>query len=54
MPLSNEDSLRLNVLLAQKVSAIRIDEGKLIVYALTQKGEAKIQLNPSSRNEKYI
>ena len=54
MPLSNEDSLRLNVLLAQKVSAIRIDEGKLIVYALTQKGEAKIQLNPTTRNEKYI
>ncbi len=54
MPLSNEDSLRLNVLLAQKVSAIRIDEGKLIVYALTQKGEAKIQLNPTSRNDKYV
>ena len=54
MPLSNEDSLRLNVLLAQKVSAIRIDEGKLIVYALTHKGEAKIQLNPSCRKDKYI
>ncbi len=54
MPLSNEDSLRLNVLLAQKVRAIRIDEGKLIVYALTDKGEAKIQLNPTIRNEKYI
>ncbi len=54
MPLSNEDSLRLNVLLAQKVRAIRIDEGKLIVYALTQKGEAKIQLNPTVRNDKYV
>ena len=54
MALSNEDSLRLNVLLAQKVSAIRIDEGKLIVYALTDKGEAKIQLNPTARNNKYI
>ncbi len=54
MALSNEDSLRLNVLLSQKVSAIRIDEGKLIVYALTQKGEAKIQLNPTARNDKYI
>ncbi|MCN4144145.1 MAG: hypothetical protein LC437_03440 [Thiohalomonas sp.] len=54
MLLSNEDSLRLNVLLAQKVSAIRIDEGKLIVYALTHKGEAKIQLNPTTRSEKYI
>lgn len=54
MALSNEDSLRLNVLLAQNVSAIRIDEGKLILYALTQKGEAKIQLNPTTRNHKYI
>ena len=54
MPLSNEDSLRLNVLLAQQVRAIRIDEGKLVLYALTQKGEAKIQLNPNVRNEKYI
>ena len=54
MPLSNEDSLRLNVLLAQKVRAIRIDEGKLLVYALTHKGEAKIQLNPTARNDKYI
>jgi len=54
MSLSNEDSLRLNVLLAQKVSAIRIDEGKLIVYALTQKGDAKIQLSPTARNDKYI
>lgn len=54
MPLSNEDSLRLNVLLAQQVSAIRIDEGKLVLYALTQKGEAKIRLNPNVRNEKYI
>jgi len=54
MPLSNEDSLRLNVLLAQEVSAIRIDEGKLVVNALTHKGEAKIQLNPNTRKEKYI
>ncbi|RKZ97539.1 MAG: sulfur reduction protein DsrS [Gammaproteobacteria bacterium] len=54
MPLSNEDSLRLNVLLAQKVSVIRIDEGKLLVNALTHKGEAKIQLNPNTRKEKYI
>lgn len=54
MALSNEDSLRLNVLLAQDVRAIRIDEGKLIVYALTQKGEAKIQLNPTARTHKYI
>ncbi|MCK5698023.1 MAG: sulfur reduction protein DsrS [Gammaproteobacteria bacterium] len=54
MALSNEDSLRLNVLLAQKTTAIRIDEGKMIVYALTQKGEAKIPLSPNVKNDKYI
>ena len=54
MPLANEDSLRLNVLIAQKVRAIRIDEGKMKVYALTNKGEARISLNPNQRNDKYI
>lgn len=52
--LSNEDNLRLNVLLNQDVQAIRIDEGKMIVYGLTDKGEAKIKLNPTIRDEKYI
>lgn len=52
--LSNEDNLRLNVLLNQNVQAIRIDEGKMIVYGLTDKGEARIKLNPNVRDEKYI
>ena len=52
--LSNEDNLRLNVLLNQNVQAIRIDEGKMIVYGLTDRGEAKIKLNPNVRDEKYI
>ena len=52
--LSNEDNLRLNVLLNQDVQAIRIDEGKMIVYGLTDRGEAKIKLNPNVRDEKYI
>ena len=34
MPLSNEDNLRLNVLMSQDVKAIRIDEGKMLLYAL--------------------
>lgn len=52
--LSTEDNLRLNVLLSQNVQAIRIDEGKMIVYGLTDRGEAKIKLNPNVRDEKYI
>ena len=54
MQLSNEDNLRLNVLLAQDLKAVRIDESKMIVYALTSKGDAKIQLNPTCKDEKYI
>jgi hypothetical protein len=54
MELSNEDTLRLNVLLANKVQAIRIDESKMIVYGLTSRGEAKIQLHPTCRDEQYL
>ena len=54
MQLSNEDNLRLNVLLAQDLKAVRIDESKLIVHALTGKGEVKVQLNPTMSDDKYI
>lgn len=54
MELSNEDSLRLNVLLANAV-AVRIDEGALLVYGLSKAGdEAKIQLNPNARPDQYV
>ncbi len=54
MNLSAEDSLRLNVLLAQDLQAVRIDESKMMVYALTAKGEARVQLNSNCKDEKYI
>ena len=54
MELSAEDNLRLNVLLAQELQAVRIDESKMIVYALTGKGEAKVPLNPIGKDEAYI
>ena len=54
MDLSAEDNLRLNVLLAQNVQAVRIDESKMTVFALTDKGEAKVPLNPNCKDEKYI
>lgn len=54
MQLSQEDSLRLNVLLNQALQAVRIDEGKMIVYGLTERGEAKILLNPNCKEELYI
>ncbi len=54
MALSAEDNLRLNVLLAQELYAVRIDESKMIVYALTAKGEAKVPLNAIGKDEVYI
>jgi hypothetical protein len=54
MELSPEDSLRLNVMLANRPQAIRIDESRLIVHALSEKGEAQVRLNPNCRDEQYI
>ncbi len=54
MQLSSEDSLRLNVLLNQDLQALRIDESKMIIYGLSEKGEAKIQLNPNCRDDRYL
>ena len=54
MELSNEDNLRLNVLLAQSLKAIRINEGSMTLYALTDKGEAKIVFNPTTRDDQYL
>jgi len=54
MDLSPEDSLRLNVLLTQGLQAVRVDESRMIVYALTERGEAKVPLNPNCRDDAYI
>jgi len=52
--LTSEDSLRLNVLLQQEVHALRIDEGKLLIHALTPRGEARVALHPNCAEEKYL
>ncbi len=54
MNLSNEDNLRLNVLLHQNLQAIRIDESKMMVYGLSDKGEATVALKPNCKDEVYI
>jgi hypothetical protein len=54
MELSSEDLLRINVLLAQQVEAIRIDEHELIVYALLGNDVARVALNPNCRPEQYL
>ncbi len=54
MELSSEDLLRLNVLLANDVEAIRIDEQYMTVYGLARGNEARIPLCPNCRPEKYL
>lgn len=52
--LSNEDNLRINVLLHQDLQAIRIDESKMIVYGLSDKGEATVPLKANCKDEVYV
>jgi hypothetical protein len=54
MQLSSEDLLRLNVLLANDIEAIRIDEQHMTVYGLARGNEARIPLSPNCRPEKYL
>lgn len=54
MELSSQDNLRLNVLLASKPQAIRINESTMTVYGLSEKGEAQVQLHPTGRDERYL
>jgi hypothetical protein len=54
MELSTEDALRLNVLLANPLQALRIDESQMAVSALSERGEATVRLNPTGRHDQYI
>lgn len=52
--LSPEDDLRLNVLLAGEVHAVRIDEGAMTLHALTPQGEARVVLHRNCRPDLYV
>jgi hypothetical protein len=54
MELSPEDALRINVLLASPIEAVRIDESSMTVHALSVKGETRFKLNPNCRDEAYL
>jgi hypothetical protein len=54
LELSSEDSFRLNVLLASKPMAIRIDESRMVVWGLSERGESKVPLNANGRPEQYL
>ncbi len=52
--LSEPDLLRLNVLMSQSLEAVRIDEGRMQLEALTSQGEAQVPLHPSGRTGAYL
>ena len=52
--LAPEDELRLNVMMAGDIQAVRIDEAALVVYGLSPRGEAAIKLHPTGRPEQYL
>lgn len=52
--LAAEDALRLNVLMAGELLAVRIDEGARVLYGLTPRGEARVPLNPVGRPDRYF
>jgi len=54
MELTPEDALRINVLLASPIEAIRLDESRMTLFALSPKGEAKVKLNPNCRDDSYL
>ncbi len=54
MDLTAEDSLRLNVMLANALQAVRIDESSMTVQALSDQGEASVKLNPVGRDDQYL
>ncbi len=54
MELSQEDALRLNVLMANQVEAIRIDESTMTVHGLLADKEAAVKLHPTGRPDQYL
>ncbi len=52
--LSDEDALRLNVLMAGEVQAVRLDEGAMTLHALTPRGEATVRLSPNCGAAPYL
>lgn len=54
LELAPEDALRLHVMLAGEIEAIRIDESNMTVLGLTPRGEALVQLHPTGRNAQYL
>lgn len=44
----------MNVLLTQPLQAVRVDESRMCLEALTEQGEARVPLHPNTRPESYL
>jgi len=54
MSISSEDQLRIQVMLHNSPKAVRLDESRMTMYALTPDGEASIPLSPNCSNDQYL
>ena len=54
LELTPEDSLRLNVMLAGEIQAIRVDATNMVIYGLSPKGTASVKLHPVGRPDQYL
>ena len=52
--LTPEDSLRLNVMLAGDIQAIRIDAANMTIYGLSPRGTATVKLHSPGRADQYL
>lgn len=52
--LTPEDSLRLNVMLAGDIQAVRIDAANMTIYGLSPRGTATVKLHPTGRSDQYL
>jgi len=52
--LTPEDSLRLNVMLAGELHAVRIDAANMMILGLTPRGALSIKLHPTGRSDQYL
>lgn len=54
MALSNEDTLKLNVMLHSGIDAVRIDESRMTLHALSGDTESRIELHANCRADQYL
>lgn len=52
--LTSEDALRLNVMLAGEIQAIRVDANNMVIYGLSPKGTVSVKLHPVGRADQYL